>query len=221
MSDDSFIREVNEELRQDQMKALWRRYGAVFIGLFVIVIAATAAYVAYDYWTQRRANQSGDAFAQALQLARQGEHEKALAALDELEETGHGAYPVLARMRAATVQAADGNAEAAIAGFDAVAADGSVPDVIRDIARLRAGLLLVDYGSYDEVAKRVESLTADGNPMRFTAREALGLSAWKHGRTEDAQALFEEILDDPRAPQGVRRRAGIMSDLIAGSDASS
>ena len=35
MSDDSFIREVNEELRQDQAKALWDRYGPAFIGLAV------------------------------------------------------------------------------------------------------------------------------------------------------------------------------------------
>jgi hypothetical protein len=221
MSDDSFIREVNEELRQDQVKALWRRYGAVVIGVVVAVVVATAAYVGYDYWTQRRANQSGDAFSQALELAQQGENDEALSALEKLENDGYGSYPVLARMRAATVQATSGNPDAAIAGFDAVAADGSAPGVIRDIARLRAGLLLIDHGSYEDVARRVESLTADGNPLRFTAREVLGLSAWKQGNLKEAQALFEEILDDPQTPQGVRQRAELMSELIAGSGASS
>ena len=45
MSDDSFIREVNEELRQDQAKALWDRYGPAFIALAVLVVLGTAAFV--------------------------------------------------------------------------------------------------------------------------------------------------------------------------------
>ena len=66
MSDDSFIREVNEEIRQDQAKALWDRYGPAVIVLAVLVVLGTAAYVGYDYWTETRANRSGDAFSQAL-----------------------------------------------------------------------------------------------------------------------------------------------------------
>ena len=45
MSDDSFIREVNEELRQDQAKALWDRYGPAFIGLALIVVLSIVALV--------------------------------------------------------------------------------------------------------------------------------------------------------------------------------
>lgn len=221
MSDDSFIREVNEELRQDKAKALWGRFGPIVIGIAVLVVVATAGYVAYDYWTQKRANESGDRFSQALELARQGENDKALTALRELEENGHGAYPVLARMRAATVMAEQGDADAAVEAFDRVAADGAVPDVVRDMARIRAGLILVDHGTYEDVAERVEELTAEGNAMRFTALETLGLSAWNEGRREDAQALYQKILDDQQAPQGVRERAELMSELIAGSGASS
>ena len=43
MSDDSFIREVNEELRQDQAKALWDRYGPIVLGIAVAVVLATAS----------------------------------------------------------------------------------------------------------------------------------------------------------------------------------
>ncbi len=217
MSDDSFIREVNEELRQDQLKTLWRRFGPLAIGAAVLLVVATAGYVGYERWTTSRANASGDAFSQALQLARQGENDKALAAFDELEKTGHGAYPLLARMRAATVLAAKGEVNEAVKAFDAIAADRSTSDVVADVARLRAGLLLVDHGSYADVSARVETLTADGNALRHTAREALALSAWKEGKREDALKLFEQIAGDAAAPRNTRQRAEIMSELIAGS----
>lgn len=217
MSDDSFIREVNEELRQDKARALWDRYGMLAIGAAVAILLATGAYVAWEYWTTTRANRSGDAFSQALTLAEQGDSEAALAALQELEEEGFGAYPVLARLRSATVAARAGDAQAAIAAFDAVANDGSVPQPIRDVARLRAGYLLVDHGSYEDVAARVEGMTSDENAMRHSAREALGLAAWKDGQSEEAMRLFQLILDDAAAPPALSQRARLMTELIRGS----
>jgi hypothetical protein len=217
MSDDSFVREVNEELRQDQMKALWRRYGLLAIAAVVLIIAGTAGYVGWNYWSEQQANRSGDQFSQALQLANQGRTDEALQALRQLEADGFGAYPVLARMRAATVMAEAGDFEEAIAAFDAVAADSSVPGSIRDMARLRAALLLVDHGSYDDVASRAEPLSDDANELRHSAREAMALAAWGEQDYENALRLFELIVEDPAAPTNTRQRAEMMVDLIAGS----
>jgi hypothetical protein len=217
MSDDSFIREVNQEMRQDQAKALWDRYGPIALAVAVAVVLATAAYVGYQYWVDSKANASGDAFAQAQELAREGKQDDALKALKEVEATGYGAYPLLARIRAATVLADKGDFAGAVAEFDKVADDSSTPQALRDMAKLRAGYILVDNGTYAEVAKRVEVLTDDTNALRFSAREALGLSAWKEGRAKDAQVYFDQIVADDAAPRNIRERAGMMSELIAGS----
>ena len=215
MTDDSFIREVNEELRKDQAKALWDRFGPTLIAAAALVVLATAAFVGYRYWHETSANASGDAFSQALLLANGGKADEALAAFEQLEKDGYGAYPLLARMRAATVKADKGDIDAAVKDF--VAADNAIPASLRDMARLRAGLLLVDHGSYAEVSARVEQLTDDANPLRSTAREALGLSAWKEGRAQDALKLFEQIAADDGAPRNVRQRATLMAELIRGS----
>ena len=217
MADDSFIREVNEEIRKDQAKALWDRYGPMLIGAALLVIVATAAFVGYRYWDEGRANTSGDAFSQALKLANDGKSDEAIAALDKLEKDGYGAYPLLARMRAATVKADKGDIDAAVKDFDAVAADTDIPGSLRDMARLRAGLLLVDHGSFADVSARVEPLTADTNALRHSAREALGLAAWKQGKAQDALKLFDQIAADDAAPRNLRQRATLMSELIRGS----
>jgi len=217
MSDNSFIREVNEELRQDQMRVLWRRYGPIAIGLAALLVLGMAAWVAYDHWWTSRANESGDRFAQALELAEEGNSQEALQLLEELENSGAGAYPVLARLRAATTLADSDDIDGAIAKFDEVANDAAVPAAIRDVARLRAALLLVDHGSYADVAARVETLSADTNPMRHIARETMALAAWKEGNRENALSLFGEIADDEQAPAGARQRAEMMMDLISGT----
>src|SRR5690606_2108469 len=171
MSDDNFIREVNDEIRKDKAKAIWDRYGPALIAAVVLIILGTAAYVGYRYWDELRANRAGDAYSQALVLADSGRNDEALAAFAQLEKDGYGAYPLLARMRAATVKADKGDVDAAVKDFDAVAADASIPAVLRDMAKLRAALLLVDHGSFADVSSRVEALTADTNPLRHSARE--------------------------------------------------
>lgn len=217
MSDDSFYREVNEEIRQDQARALWDRYGPFIIGIAVGVVLGTAAWVGWDYWTTSKANKSGDDFSTALKLANDGKNDEAIAALKALESDGYGAYPLLARMRAATVLADKGDAAGAVAAFDAVAADTSIPQAVRDMARLRAAFVLVDSGSYADVSSRVEPLTGDDNSLRNSAREALGLSAWKEGKAADALKLFDQIVADADAPRNTRERATMLSELIRGS----
>lgn len=217
MSDDSFIREVNEEIRQDKARALWDRYGAFIIGLAAAIVLGTAAFVGYEYWTGSQASRAGDDFAQALTLANQGKNDEALAALEVLEKEGYGAYPILARMRSATVLIDKGDFAGAVAAFDAIANDGSIPASLRDMARLRAGLVLVDNGSYADVAQRVEQLATDTNTLRHSARELLGLAAWKEGRAQDALKLLEQVAADGEAPRSVRERAALLVELIRGS----
>ncbi|MCG6857028.1 MAG: tetratricopeptide repeat protein [Salaquimonas sp.] len=216
MSDDSFIREVDEELRQDRMKGLWDRYGWLLIAAAVLVVVATAAWRGWQYYSERRAAAAGDAFINAVELAGKGQHDEAVAALEKLEKNGHGAYPTLARLRLAGELEGAGKKAEALAAYDAVADDDSVDEAFRSLARLRAGLIAVDIEPYDKVKARLEPLAAAGGYYRHLAREGLGLAAWKAGANEDALKWFQEIADDADSSPGVRSRAALMLNLLAG-----
>lgn len=217
MSDDGFFREVEEELRSERLKTFWERYGVFIVAGALLIVALTAGYRAWDWYSTRQASASGDRFLEALNLANDGQSDQALEQLRALEGDGFGQYPVLARMRAATVELERGEADAAVAAFDSIAADRSVPTALREVARLRAAYILIDHGSYADVAERAEQLTAPDNPLRHSAREAMGLAAFKEGRLADAKRLFDELLEDPAAPQGVAARAQVILDLIQAS----
>lgn len=214
---DSFIREVNEELRSEQFRNAWARYGKLAIGLAVGIVVATAAWRGYEYWAEHNASASGDRFLAALTLVREGKKDEAEAALKTLESNSSGAYPVLARMRAATLQAEKGDAAGAIAAFTAIGKDAALPDVLRDTARLRAAYLLVDTASYEEVSAEAEQIAVPANALRHSAREVLGLAAYKAGDMVKAKEWFSQTANDPQAPGNVASRARMMLDLIAAS----
>ena len=217
MADDNstFIREVNDDIRSDYMKALWKRFRFVIFGLAIGIVAVTAGLRGWQYWKETTAARSGDVFLAALEKARTGDADAALAEFQDLEKTGYGSYPILARMRAATVLADKGDSAAAVAAFSSIGRDASQPVAIRDAARLRAAYLLVDHGSYADVSSEVEVLAVPGNPARHSARDALGLSALKAGDLTQASQWFGEIAADSEAPNGIQTRAGLMLDMIA------
>ncbi|MBO6917919.1 MAG: tetratricopeptide repeat protein [Rhizobiaceae bacterium] len=219
--DDNFIREVNEELRSDQANALWKKYGKFIIGGAVAIVLGVAGNVGYKNWVDSQAAASGDIFLEALTHAREGRNDEALAAFDQLKAEGYGSYPVLAKMRAATVIAEQGNAEVAISEFLSVANDGSVADALKDVAKIRAGYLMVDVNTYDEVAAQVEVLTNTTNTMRHSAREILGLSAFKANDYARAKDWFTLVVEDTSTPQQISARAQVILDLIAGRSSTS
>lgn len=216
-NDDSFIREVNEELRSDQFRTAWQRYGRFVIALAAVVVIGTAGERIYAYWQSGQASASGDAFLAATDLAKANKPDEAIAALEKLEKDGFASYPVLARMRAAALKAEKGDNAGAIADFDAIAKDTAIPAAIQDVAHLRAAWLMVDTGTYEQVSAEAEALTATGNPMRHSAREVLGLTAYRLGDYKRAKDWFQAIGDDQESPRNVGRRAQMLLDVIAAS----
>ena len=216
-NDDTFIREVNDELRSEQMSKAWKRFGRVFIGAAVLLVVGVAAHRGYEYWHSNNASASGDRFVAALDLASNQKTDEAIAALSEIEKDGTGSYPVLAKLRVAALQAEKGDKAAAIASFQAISKDTAVPALVRDVAKLRAAFLLVDTAGYDQVAAEAEVLSSDGHALRYSAREVLGLAAYKADNMKQAKDWFTQITNAADAPRNVVSRAQIMLDNIAAS----
>jgi hypothetical protein len=208
------FQEVDEEVRREQLKKLWDRYGNYFVALCVLVVAGVAAWRGYDYWQTKKAAEAGAAFEAAVTLSDQGKHQEAEAAFTKVAATGTTGYRVLARLRAAAELAAT-DSKAAVAAYDDIAADRSVGQVFQDFAAVRAGLLLVDTASYADLQGRLEPLTAETRVFRHTAREVLALSAWKAGDATNAKRWSDLITADPQTPAGLRGRVEVLTALLA------
>lgn len=214
MSNDIFVREVNEELRQDRVRALWIRYGSIAVVVAVAIVAAVGGYVLWQRYQAGLQAADGDRLISASTLIAEGKGAEARTVLDGLVAQGTGVYPVLARLRIADSLRAEDPA-GAVARFDEVAGDAAAPQGLRDMAAVRAAYILVDTGSLADVRGRVERLTGDGEALRYPAREAVGLAAWKAGEADTARTLFTQLQDDLGTPSGIKRRAGLMLELIA------
>lgn len=215
MSDDSFIREVDEELRSERFQNFWRSYGKLVIAAAVAIIVGIAAYNYYIYSKATEAAASGDAFIAAVKLAEEGKSDEAIAAFSALEKGSNKTYQSVARLRAAAELQKTGKVQEALKQYDALAGDNAADINLRSIARIRAGLLLVDTGTVTEVEARVGPLSAPGGAYRSSAREAIGLAYYKAGDLDNAFKQFDELQKDRGTPQAMQQRVRIMLDVIA------
>src|ERR1700757_2367034 len=91
------FQEVDEEVRREQLKKLWDRYGNLFIAVCVLIILGIGGWRGYDYWQAKKAGETGAAFEQAAILAESGKHKEAQAAFAKIAAEGTAGYRVLAR----------------------------------------------------------------------------------------------------------------------------
>lgn len=211
MSD--IFQEVDEEVRRERLEQLWKRYGNHIIAAALVVLAAIGAWRGYIYWEERKAAESGAAYEAASALAEEGKHAEAEAAFAKLATDGTNGYRGLARFREAA-QLGLSDPKAAVAAYDALAADASLGRSMQDLAIVRAGLLLVDTAPYQELRGRLEPLTAPDRPFRHSARELLAFSAWRAGDSAAARQWIDAVVSDPTTPATIRTRVDVLSALI-------
>jgi hypothetical protein len=208
--------EVDEEVRRERLQKLWERYSIHFIVLAVLVVAGVGAWRGYQWWQDKQAVAAGAKFETALALSEQGKHAEAEQAFAAIAAKAPAGYSMLARLRAAAELARSKPAEA-VKAYDRIAADGSLSQTLRDLADLRAAMLLVDKAPLADMKKRLGPLAEPGRTFRSSARELLALSAWHHDDMKTAKHYLNMLEVDAGTPPGTRARAQVLSALIAAS----
>lgn len=209
---DSFMREVNEEMRRDQLRRIWQTYGVVIVAAIVTLFVGV---IAYQWWQARQtafAEQSGARYEAASKLIAETKTDEALASFADLAKTGAPGYATLAQLRLAGQHASTGRVAEALASYEAVAAGPDVQELLRDFATLQAAMLRLDQADWTEMKNRLTPITDENRPWHTPAREILGLAAYKAGQNEEATKLFEQLLGDRGATTGISRRA---QDMLA------
>jgi hypothetical protein len=214
---DSFLREVDEAVRQDQYKKLWDRYGVYALGAALLVVAGVAGYKGWSYWQVKQAQDSGAKFTQALSMDDGADAARARETLTALAEKGPDGYRVLARFQLAAAEAKAGEADKAVTDYDALANDASVDLILQGHATLQAAALRLDKADYAEMERRLKGLVDSNSTWRFSARELLGLAAYRLNNMREAEKQFSALVGDQGTPPNLRERADMMLALIVGT----
>lgn len=212
-SEDALYREVDEDVRREQLANVWKRYGNAILAVSLGVIVAVAGIKGYEYWRQQQAEAAARSYFTAARLEAQGKTGEAAKTYASLA-SGQSGYAPLARFSQAAALAEGGDIAGAVQAYDAIATSPA-PKELAEAARVRAAWLLVETASPADLEARLQGLNDPASAWRSAAREILGLAWYKAGDLAKADALFNELLADAEAPSQARARAQLLISLIA------
>jgi hypothetical protein len=211
---ETFYREVDEELRKEQLGNFWKRYGVLAIGAVVLLLGAIGGYL---WWQNRQAEQAGErgeALIAVFDDVQAGKAKEAAAKLDPIIEEGGPGYRAAALLTKADIALQQGNAQAAVATFKQVAEDGEIAQPYRDLALIRQTTAEYDRLPPAEVVRRLQPLAQPGSPWFGSAGELVALAHLKQKQPQRAAPIFAALAKDETLPSSIRSRALQMAGAL-------
>jgi len=216
---ETFVREVEENLRRDQMRDFGKKYGGWIAVLVILFLAASGGYI---YWQQREAErhqQQVEELAQVYKTIASDNLNGVPEKLDELAKSGSKAVRASALFTRAAIALDKNDTKLAIAKYQEVANDKGLPGPYRDAALIRQTTLQFDQLNPEEVISRMKPLAKPGNPWFGTAGELTAVALLKQGKRGEAGQLYATIAKDKSVPDTIRARAVQIASSL-GVDAS-
>jgi hypothetical protein len=210
---ETFVREVDENLRRDQARDFAKKYGGWLIAALVLFIAASGGYIYWQYYQQQRSEHQVEQLAEAFKSAGSGDRASAIKTVDDLSQSGSKGVRATALFTRAALAIEQNDLKLATAKYREIAGDSGLPKPYRDIALIRQTALEFDSLPPQEVVARLQPLVQRGNPWFGTAGEMTAMALIKQGRKAEAGRLFADIAKDTTVPDSLRAR----SVQIAGS----
>lgn len=210
-NNESFIDEVTEEVRKDQLFGYMRRYGWIAVVGVLLAVGGTAFNEFRKSQQQAAAQAVGDQIFAALET--DDDTARAAALADISAEGGAGAIAGL--LAAADLQEM-GDVAGASEALNRVASDSTTPQVYRDLAALKSVMVQGQSMAAEERRIMLEGLSAPGAPFRLMALEQLAYINIEQGETQAAIDQFVAIAQDAEVTGGLRDRAFSMIVALGG-----
>jgi len=210
---ESFLSEVETELRDEALSNFWKKYSAHVVGVAALTVAGVFGYQLYGGYVEERREQMAMTYADATDAVDTGDFDVALDKLSQVENVSGEGYSAVAQLARASLLVDRDDKAGAVEIYTALANDGGVDPVFRDLATVLMAMHSMDDADPAQLESELAPLTGLGQPFRHSALEMAALLAAKQNAFDRAQRYLADILNDPASPPGIMSRAQDLSEL--------
>ncbi len=204
---DAFIREVDEDLKNESLKKLWDKYGLLITICVVAVLTLAVSYESLKAWYIRRAENWSDAYAVALTLQSQGKYEESSQALSMIIDKKFGSFADLAKMQQVNVLLDSGKVDEAEDLLGKIIADKGFNAQLRDVAVIKKASYKQDSASVQEMEQMLASITSNPkNAWYAFAHEMLAMVQIRDGNIDEAKNIYNKLLENNDVSEDMKNR---------------
>lgn len=211
---DAFIQEVTEDVKNENLKVLWNKYGLFIILFVVIAVTAAVSFETIKGWRDAKYQQQTENYLSALQSSEN--YENSLKALEKIAAANQGVYSELARVQIATVLFEQGKNAEAETMLQTIADNDELNPRIRNLAALKLATYKIDTAPRAEIEALLQPVIAADNSWSPLATDLLAMAAIRDGDTETARALYKSLLENGNISDNFKNRIQDMLSTLNG-----
>ncbi len=211
-------REVDAEVKNEQMRALWKKYRFVVGGAIAVVLMTVIGLEFYHSWQTKQQLLESDQFENAVILVAEGKNDEAQPILNNLIVNGKTGYQYLAMLKMAYIYGVSGDTNSAVNLLKQVFDNSSAPKPLADVARLTYVGAQIDSPNANpaELEKMLSPLQNPKNAFYGEAVELSAVLALNQGKTDEAATLLKAGLNAPKLNPAVRERLTELAAVVEG-----
>ena len=216
---ETFLREVDENLRRDRLQDFFRDNKRALIIALVLFLGAAGGLI---WWEQYRRDQAGrevESLAEVYRAINEDKMASVPGRLAPLAQSSDEGVRATARFTQAALALEKGDSATAARIYGELHADESMPEAYRGAALIRQTALDFDKLKPDEVIARLAPYAKPDSPWFGSAAELTAAALIKQGKKAEAGQLFARIANDKNAPESLRARSVQLAGSL-GVDAS-
>jgi len=210
MSD--ILRQVDEELRQDRLLNLWRRYRIYLIGGLILLISSVLGYQINKSVNKSFYEGEVEKYISTSDLV---DFNQAVENLDKIENSNQLLISGIAQIKIAILLMENGKIQESKARLlEIINEDQAADTMLTDLAIYFYLMSSLNDMPIDEINTYLTTNKIETSSLKYLFKETIAIKNLLAGNIKKSKEKFDELINDENAPRDIIIRAAKFLDTI-------
>ena len=213
IENDVLLREVADDVKNDQLRQIWDKYGIFIIIGVALVLTLTISYESIKNWQIKKQQEVSNAYSVALSLQNQGRLDESLEVYNQLASNSSGIYADISKLQIASIYMEQDKLADATNVLELLAKEGNVAQM-RDVAALKLAAYKLDHKApAEEIIELLRPLIERASSSNM-AQELMAMLYVRENDITNAMVEYEKIAYSDSAADSMKARAQDMMNIL-------
>ena len=204
--------EVSEELKQDQLIQIWKRYSKLIITFIFLIIISLVSYQAYIAWNKKKIEAISEQYFQALKELGDKNYSKSHNLFLKNSQNDKSGYGILSIFGLAESNYQNGKIDEMILNYQTIYDDENIDIYYRNLSRILS-VLKDNKSSFAEQKLLLEPILNSPSKLQIIAAELEIMLFIKFDRIREAQKALNVLLERSEISFEQKNRLELISKI--------
>ncbi len=210
---EAFIKEVNEDLKNEEFKKIWDKYGIYIIILIVAALTAAVSFETIKSWYTKKMQTWSDTYAYAISMYNQNKYDDSMESLNYIIAKDYGIFTELAQMQKINILLDQNKIDDATKLMEQVINDKSFNPQLKQTVIFKLASYKIENAPLAEIEALIGDTARDINSSwQPAAAEMLAVAYLHNGKTAEAKEIYNNLLKNDKASEIMKAR---ISDIMS------